>query len=203
MRNSPLQVSSWVGGRTGLCLNLVSEGTSFWQIAPQLKSLPPSCDRTTTHIWEKIKSLLATKGMNDVKESLVWHNTHGRDVKKRAGCDQNCSLLSDYVCALPSPTLSSMTVTFSSSHTRCLRKFMKIPFDTSSLLTSYALASTHLNPKNFTRMTRRTRLKTTQGAKQQLNERLTWHNQTRYLLWLWAVPAVQWRHRLGSWKIKV
>lgn len=38
-----------------------------------------------------------------------------------------------------------MTVTFSSSQTRRLRKLMKMPFDTSSRFTSYASASTQLN----------------------------------------------------------
>lgn len=44
----------------------------------------------------------------------------------------------------PSATLSSMTVTFSSLHTRRFRKLMKMPLETSSLFTSYASASTHL-----------------------------------------------------------
>lgn len=49
-----------------------------------------------------------------------------------------------HVFNIPSATLSSMTVTFSSSHIRRLRKLIKMPFVKSSLFTSYASASTHL-----------------------------------------------------------
>ncbi len=47
----------------------------------------------------------------------------------------------------PSATLSSMTVTFSGSISLFIRKLMKIPLERSSLFTSNASASTHLNPE--------------------------------------------------------
>lgn len=126
-----------------------------------------------------------------------------------------------FTCVLyiPSATLSSMTVTFSSSQTRRLRKLMKMPFDKSSCFTSYASASTHLNtPASYTwgtlvRMKQgdQFRVNSKQNKKEaeqvnqhhlKINQKLTWHIQTLYLLSPWSVLAVQWYHHWGFFKKK-